>query len=321
MAVEQIKKFFEANLRKTLKEETKAKLGDRSKYIGASDIVACPRAAYLNKVSPVEFDIEKLMIFEGGHAFENVVEKMMGNAPYKREVEFTDGAEQYPIKVHCDFIVFNKQTKEATIIEVKTKKSDDLTPYTENIMQVQFQWYIAERSLKEHGWKVKNAYLVVGNRNTGKYEVHEVKKDENLQKLLIKKAKMLREALIKKEEPEGEEKLYCSSCPYRKSCGTFCKGAVGASFLEDEVQKILELEEQKKLLEEKIKAKKEALKKYLEEKEVSKVKTGEHIVSLTKETFYVTLDINAIKKDEKLYQELLSKYKKEIKRASSLKIK
>jgi len=320
MAVEQIKKFFEANLRKALKKETEAKLGDRSKYIGASDIVACPRAAYLNKVSPVEFDIEKLMIFEGGHAFENVVEKMMGNAPFKREVEFTDGAKKYPIKVHCDFIVFNKQTKEATIIEVKTKKSDDLTPYTENVMQVQFQWYIAEKALKEHGWKVKNAYLVVGNRNTGKYEVYEVKKDENLQKLLIKKAEILRKALIKKEEPEGEEKLYCSSCPYRKNCGTFCKGTVGASLLEDEVQKILELEKQKKVLEERIKEKKEALKQYLQDKGLNKVKAGEHIVTVTKESSYVTLDTSVLKKAP-IYEELIKKYPKEVKRTSNIRIK
>jgi len=319
--IEKIKEVFEKNLREALKKETEKNLGDRSQYIGASDISGCIRAAYLNKIEPAELPVEKLIIFERGHNTEKIVEKMLGNMPYKKEVEFTTTDAPFPISVHLDYVIYNKEEKSITIVEVKSQNNDSFNIYSSYLLQVNLQWLVAEMFLKEKGWKVKNAFVVIVNNNSGKYEVVEVERDESLQKLALEKAKALRDALIKGEAPEGEEQLYCSQCPYKNNCETFCKGAVNDSMIQLEVEEILKLEVEAKKLVEVVKEKKEKLKTYLEEKGLNKIKAGENIVTLSKASSYVTLDTSKLKKDENLYKELLEKYSKEVKRTPILRIK
>jgi len=318
--IEKIKSIFEKNLREALKKETEKNLGDRSKYIGASDISGCLRAAYLSKIEPVELPIEKLIIFERGHNTERIVEKMLGNMPYKKEVEFTTTDVPFPISVHLDYVVYNKEEKSITIIEVKSQNNDNFNIYPSYLLQVNFQWLVADKLLKNKGWKVKNAFVVIVNNNSGKYEIVEIEKNEELQKIALEKAKALRSALIKGEAPEGEEQLYCSQCPYKGACPTFCKGAVNDFAIANEVEEILKLENEIKKLQAVAKEKKETLKRYLEEKGLNKIKAGEHIVTVTKESSYVTLDTSALKKDP-IYEELLKKYPKEVKRTSNIRIK
>ena len=318
--IEKIKAIFEKNLREVLKKETQKNLGDRSKYIGASDISGCLRASYFNKTNPAELPIEKLIIFERGHNTELIVEKMIGNMPFKKEVEFISSDEPYPAKVHIDYVIYNKKEKTITIIEVKSQNNDSFNVYPSYLLQVNFQWLVAETVLKNKGWRVKNAFIVIVNNNSGKYEVVEVEKNEELQKVALEKAKVLRNALIKRQEPEGEEQLYCSQCPYKSGCPTFCKGAVNDFAIANEVEEVLKLENEIKKLQAIAKERKEALKKYLQEKGLDKVKAGEHIVTLSKESSYVALDTSALKKDP-IYEELIKKYPKEIKKASSVRIK
>ena len=49
-----IKARFEKNFREALKKDTENSLGDRSRYIGASDISGCLRSSYLSKVAKKE---------------------------------------------------------------------------------------------------------------------------------------------------------------------------------------------------------------------------------------------------------------------------
>ena len=319
--VEKIKSFIENNFKKVLKEEALQKLGERSKYIGASDIASCIRASYLNKKFPVDYDMKTLLRFERGHQAEEIVLKMFKGLPLKREVEFENDDFGFPVKVHLDFVIFDKNKKEINIVEVKSS-SDVLTIHSSYIMQVNFQRYIAQKALEKSGWKVKGCFVLVINMNTGDYNLVEIEEDKNIQNIAIEKAKKLAHALKTAQEPEGEEQLYCSSCPHRASCPTFSKGAVGQSLLEPEIEKIKELEAQKKALEAQLKEKKEKILQYLEEKELSKVKVGEYIVSIQKGSSYVSLDTKKLKNSEpELYEKLISQYGKKITRSSSLKIK
>ncbi len=320
--IEKIKAVFEKNLREALKKETEEKLGDRSQYIGASDISGCIRAAYLNKKENIELPVEKLVVFERGHYVEEIVQKMMGKLPYKREVEFSSNDNPFPAKVHIDFVLYKKEEKEITLIEVKSQDKDDFTIYPSYLLQVNFQWLVAETALKGTGWKVKNAFILVVNSGSGKYIIEEVKKDENLQKIALEKAKILRNALIKGEVPEGEEQLYCSQCPYKEGCSTFCKGTVNDMAIAFEAEEVSKIEAEIKKLQAIAKEKKEKIKEYMESKKINKVKAGNYIVSIQKGSSYVSLDTTKLKKEEpELYEELLKKYGKEIKRSSSIKIK
>ena len=59
--------FLTKNLRKAVKLDTESSLGDRSTYVGASDVTSCLRKAYLSKIQPVEHSLEQMIIFERGH--------------------------------------------------------------------------------------------------------------------------------------------------------------------------------------------------------------------------------------------------------------
>ena len=49
-------------------QQTSAHLGDRTTYVGASDIAGCPRKAVLGKLLPVAHTIKQLLVFDRGHA-------------------------------------------------------------------------------------------------------------------------------------------------------------------------------------------------------------------------------------------------------------
>ena len=59
--------FINKNLPKVLAKETASSLGDRSKYIGASDIGGCLRKSFLSKQQKTEYDIAQHIVFERGH--------------------------------------------------------------------------------------------------------------------------------------------------------------------------------------------------------------------------------------------------------------
>lgn len=99
-----LEKFIEMNLPKVLAEDTASSLGDRSKYIGASDIGSCLRKGYLSKIQKVEHDIAQHIVFERGHIAEGIVAKMLRGTPYREQVEVAGKASNgYDIKAHIDF--------------------------------------------------------------------------------------------------------------------------------------------------------------------------------------------------------------------------
>ena len=56
-----IKDIIDEKLREISKRESLESLGDRSKYVGASDVVGCLRKVVLTKLQPPEFDNETLI--------------------------------------------------------------------------------------------------------------------------------------------------------------------------------------------------------------------------------------------------------------------
>ena len=94
-------------------------LGDRSKYIGMSDIGAyltCPRKAILNRLYPEQkdADLSKLLTLNRGHWFEDGIASILKelNIPHLRQleigIEYEDGVE---IKAHLDFVLVSTKPK------------------------------------------------------------------------------------------------------------------------------------------------------------------------------------------------------------------
>ena len=58
--------------------QPKVELGNRSHYVGASDVAQCPRKVVLAKTEPVALDLQTLIRFERGNMVEHIVEKCFG---------------------------------------------------------------------------------------------------------------------------------------------------------------------------------------------------------------------------------------------------
>ena len=72
-----IKKIIETCLPQIASEKGFADLGNRSEYIGASDVGQCPRKTIMGKLFPQPITIEQQIVFERGHLAENIVHESL----------------------------------------------------------------------------------------------------------------------------------------------------------------------------------------------------------------------------------------------------
>jgi len=310
------KEFLEKSLREISKVETENTLGNRTNYIGASDISGCLRSAYLQKINEVEHSLEKLLIFERGHIAEGIIEKALNSANFKysSQVEVEDNVLGVPVKAHLDFVVSGK---EEIVLEVKTTKSDVTTPYSSWMLQIQFQMGL----LKKTTDKNVRGYILVFNLNTGSFTEFPIDFNEELFKVALQKAEILANAMISEEEPPAEEQLYCSSCPFKGQCPIFQAEEIHFE-LDEDLALIKKLETQKKEIDNQLKAMKTDIEAFLKEKGIKKAKVNDYLISISADSSYVSIDTTKMKKeDPELYQELINDFGKTITRKGSLKIK
>ena len=224
MNIENFKKSLEENLRACLKQDTLNSLGDRSQYIGASDISGCLRKSYLSKVQPVEHSAKQLIVFERGHLVENIAKKMLSGFSIKEQVEIKSAKafNGFPIRPHLDFVIYDKEAKTCTVVEVKSSEEMD-EPYESYILQVQFQMDLLQKQCGS-SWKVDGMLLVI-NPMSGWYELFETKPNKVLADMAMDRANQLAKALQFNEEPVAEEQLYCSTCAYKVNCPAISNGA------------------------------------------------------------------------------------------------
>jgi len=308
--------FIEKNLPRVLKQESAASLGDRKSYIGSSDIGGCLRKAYLDKVRDTEYDMATLIRFERGHISEGIVRKMLTGLKVQEQVEVKAMVNGFGLKCHIDFMVENKD--ESVIIEAKSVGSAITEPYNSWVLQVQYQLHL----LKVNRKKVR-AYIVAIDLNSGWFKTFAVDYNETLAQMALKKAVKLIAAIKENKEPEAKEQLYCSMCPHKGDCPLM---NANVKQVEGDIlqlaKEIVDLDNQKKALDKKIKAKKAELEEFMRASNSQKLKVGDNFISLTKDSVYNTLNMNKLKNERpKLYAALLKKYGKEVSRKGYLQIK
>ena len=168
-----IKALSEQNQRRTAKS-----LGNRSLYIGASDIAGsfgCERRVVLNKAIPEdegEVTCKSIIARERGHWVEAGIGKALAskipNSLFNVSIGFTTEAGT-PVQIHPDFIVMGKE--KIILFEVKSAKEIPSTPKVDHQAQAQCQisalkkkWSTPSFSMGE----IKNvtfpmlAYMAVG---------------------------------------------------------------------------------------------------------------------------------------------------------------
>lgn len=311
--------FVAKNLPQALKKDTEQSLGDRSKYVGSSDIGGCLRKAYLDKTTNYEHDLPTLIRFQRGHVAEGIIEKMLDglNPTLQKEVKLT--IEGFDLKAHIDFCLESKN--EIVVVEAKSVNTAVDKPYDSWVMQVNFQLAL----LATQTQKKLRAYVVAINLNTGWFKSFEVNHNQTFEKLAIENAQLLANSLLNKEEPAPSEQLYCSTCPHKKTCPLMMKKSEGGELSGDLLEvgkKIIELNARKKELEKELEEKKALIEEYMRTCGTKKIKVDDSFFSLSNDTTSTSFDTKALKDNEpELYERLLEKYQKTSQRKGYLIVK
>ena len=131
VGAEGLLKILRCGLERSAEQRTAIQLGDRSQYVGMSDIAKmldCPRAALAGKLYIPEYRstdeaLKHKITFHRGHWFERGVHQALvgyGLSPLSQlEIEIRYG--DVPIKAHLDFTLVTDQPQPTVrILEVKS---------------------------------------------------------------------------------------------------------------------------------------------------------------------------------------------------------
>lgn len=212
--------FLENGIKAFSKKNTIETLGDRSTYVGSSDIGQCPRKAFLHKTMPVEASFQQELVWMRGHMAETIVANGLsgGSASFETQVEVAGEGDYAFIKTHIDFVA--DMGSESIVIECKSTNAIPQEPYLSWILQVQLQMGLLRKRKK-----VERGIIAVINLNTGLLEAFDIPYSEEMFQMALSRAKNLWDALTTKQEPQGETGNLCSFCAYKATCPVLHKGA------------------------------------------------------------------------------------------------
>jgi len=237
-------------------------LGDRSKYIGSSDVGQCPKKSYLSKTVGETHELKQLLIFERGHVAEGIVRNGLLNnpskVPFKEQVEVSGLTPNTKfIKTHIDFVV--EFPNEYVVVECKTISSPllDGVPRESWIYQVQLQLGL----LKQRSKKQVRGLIVAFDLNSGDAFEFDVEFNEILYNVAIQRADRLWQAVQSREEPRGEISDLCAFCAFSQQCNTLQSNGIK---MPKEVEAIASRVKELSSIEKEIKVSKQNLKAFME---------------------------------------------------------
>ena len=142
---EGLRALIRQGLQAVAHKDTLAHLGDRSSYIGMSDIGQhweCPRAALARKVLPTTNSLERLLTLQRGHWFESGVGKALASLGLYvlPQLEINWQHQGVPIKAHLDFVlVWGAPVNAIRILEVKSTDKLPASPHDSHLLQLHGQ--------------------------------------------------------------------------------------------------------------------------------------------------------------------------------------
>lgn len=211
--------FFETAIM-ALNRNKSAELGDRTQYIGSSDVGSCARKVYHQKMDPTEPDFCTMMRFSRGHVAEMLIDAMFTAAGaenlYDTQVEVIHP--DHPLKAHIDFLFYANFAgkKQLHIVEVKSVSGIPDEPYPQWIDQLNFQLGLLR--LKYPKRKLGGSILVI-DLNAGKiHQFNGFEYNATLFSYLCKRGLHMLECIKGNEEPVPTTSFLCSFCSYRSDC-------------------------------------------------------------------------------------------------------
>lgn len=189
-------------------------LGDRSQYIGSSDIAGCPRKTYLQRQFPTQPGVSTLLKFARGHAAEWLLSKVFdaSEVPYDAQVEVCHPS--VPLRAHVDFVFYEPQGLHA--VEVKSVSGIPDAPFPQWTDQLQYQLGML-RMMYPKG-RITGSVLAV-DLNAGEvFQFNGFEHDDVLFNYLYCKGLHLLDVLNDQAEANCSPSHLCGFCPFRSDC-------------------------------------------------------------------------------------------------------
>ena len=142
---EGLRALIRQGLQTVSQQSTAAHLGDRSTYVGMSDIGQhweCPRAALARKVLPTTDSLERLLTLQRGHWFESGVGQALASLGLHvlPQLEINWQHQGVPIKAHLDFVLaWGAPVNAIRILEVKSTDKLPASPHDSHLLQLHGQ--------------------------------------------------------------------------------------------------------------------------------------------------------------------------------------
>lgn len=190
-------------------------LGDRSTYVGSSDIGGCPRKVVLEKLYPTPLDTASRLRQMRGHVGEALIEKLFAvtGRSYIHQLELIHPEE--PFQAHVDF-TFTDDPHTAHIVEVKTVNGLPDDPFPSWLDQLHWQMGLFRI---HHPHREVQGHLLALDLNAGIFEVYgPYDPCGEVFDYLLDKGRIIMAAIENGEEPHPSPGLLCGLCPHRDDC-------------------------------------------------------------------------------------------------------
>jgi len=218
--------------------EQNARLGDRTKYIGASEIGSCLRRVVLSKLYPEPFDRASMGRMLAGKAMENEVVQLVRIALNGRlrntgraQLEFKHLT--LPLVAHPDGTVLGGIAWQDGdgILEVKTAGAATFKRYQNDGLPTQYLDQVqAQMGLSGFMWAL---LVLVSRENLSEMTTFTIQFDpEHYARLEVRAARAMDVSTynIQNDLPGEPERGFCHTCPYAANCTAFqCLRKAGES--------------------------------------------------------------------------------------------
>lgn len=218
----EIKKIIEKGIRKHMSVKSANDLGDRTEYVGASDVSGCVRKAVLSKRHPDRFSLATLVRFIRGYITESIVKYALDaeNIEYTYQPEYSHPHAPH-LKIHPDFVV-NKSKGGILVLECKSVDGMPGEPHVGWTRQLHYQMGII--ALNDMSVDIEGAVVAVSVGDGQVKAFQDYQPDAATFGLLVTKAEKIWSALnldTDAAEIPTEDGPLCAWCQHRQGCPAF----------------------------------------------------------------------------------------------------
>jgi len=195
-----------------------AELGDRTQYIGSSDVAGCARKVYLQRKNPITPSVNVLLRYSRGFAAETLIENIFTAGGLSFDTQVLLKHPHYNLLAHIDFLLKSdiNGTPQYHVVECKSVSSIPSTCYPNHEDQLLFQLGMLKLNYPEA--EIGGSILVI-DLNAGQiHQFNGYEYDSATFNYLINRGLHLLDVLNEEDEARPSPSNLCGYCSYRSDC-------------------------------------------------------------------------------------------------------